>query len=128
RAQAGGFGGATPAATGGGSRRAAATGPAARGRGAKARFQARRDYYPFRLKPDSPVVRQALAAARVAGWEAKLRISNGGLDANWTGRDKIPTGTFGARQNNIHTTEGVVGLAHFTDSCRPALAPATPDG
>ncbi len=96
-----------------------------RGRGAKVRFQVRRDYYPFRLKDDSPVVRQALAAARVAGWEAALRTSNGGLDANWTVRHKIPTITFGAGQNNVHTTEEYVDLASFRDGCRLALALAT---
>jgi tripeptide aminopeptidase len=99
-----------------------------RGRGAKVRFEARRDYYPFRLKADSPVVRQALAAARVAGWEAALRISNGGLDANWTVRHKIPTVTFGAGQNNVHTTEEHVDLTNFRDGCRLALALATHEG
>src|SRR5262249_703999 len=37
-----------------------------RGRPARIRFQARRDYYPFRLKPTSPVVRHAVAAAQRA--------------------------------------------------------------
>ncbi len=106
-------------------RKAAATVTDDRGRGAKVRFEARRDYYPFRLKPDSPVVKQALAGARAAGWEASLRIGNGGLDANWTVRHKIPTITFGAGQNNVHTTEEFVDLTKFRDGCRLALALAT---
>src|SRR5262249_23264387 len=72
------------------------------GKGAKVRFQARRDYYPFRLKPTLPVVRHAQAAAQAAGLQPALRIANGGLDANWLVRHKIPTITFGAGQNNIH--------------------------
>src|SRR5262249_58598590 len=76
-----GFVGAITAAYREAFRKAAATVTDDRGRGAKVRFQARRDYYPFRLKPDSPVVRQAQAAARPAGWEAALRSGHGGLDA-----------------------------------------------
>ena len=50
---------------------------------AKVEFRTRQDYFPFRLKAGSPVVKHALEAARVAGFEPRLRISNGGLDANW---------------------------------------------
>jgi tripeptide aminopeptidase len=120
-----GFVGAITAAYREAFRKAAAQVTDDRGRGARVRFQARRDYYPFRLKPDSPVVRQAQAAARRAGWEASLRVSNGGLDANWTVRHKIPTVTFGAGQNNVHTTEEFVNLTNFRDGCRLALALAT---
>jgi tripeptide aminopeptidase len=106
-------------------RKAAASVTDDRGRGARVRFEMRRDYYPFRLKPDSAVVRRALAAAHTAGWEAALRAGNGGLDANWTVRHKIPTVTFGAGQNNVHTTEEFVDLTNFRDGCRLALALAT---
>jgi tripeptide aminopeptidase len=98
-----------------------------RGRGAKVAFRARRDYYPFRLKPESPVVRYALAASRRAGWEAALRITNGGLDANWTTRRGIPTITFGAGQNNVHTIEEFVDLSEYRAGCRLALALAMQD-
>jgi tripeptide aminopeptidase len=99
-----------------------------RGRSARVRFHTRRDYYPFRLKADSPVVRQALAAARRAGWEAELRLSNGGLDANWITRHGIPTITFGAGQNNVHTVDEYVELSDFAEGCRLALALAAPEG
>ncbi|MCI0456903.1 MAG: M20/M25/M40 family metallo-hydrolase [Gemmataceae bacterium] len=95
------------------------------GKGAKVKFQARRDYYPFRLEERSPVVRQAQDAARRAGWEPTLRITNGGLDANWTTRRGIPTVTFGAGQNNVHTVEEFVDLDNFLGGCRLALALAT---
>src|SRR5439155_9001295 len=73
-----------------------------RGKGAKVKFETRLDYYPFRLDADSPVARQAVAAAESLGWEPTLRITNGGLDANWLVRHGVPTITFGAGQNNVH--------------------------
>jgi tripeptide aminopeptidase len=99
-----------------------------RGRGARVRFRARRDYYPFRLKETSPVARQALAAAARCGWDAKLRLTNGGLDANWLVRHKVPTITFGAGQHNAHTVEEYVDLGEFEEGCRLALALATQEG
>jgi tripeptide aminopeptidase len=99
-----------------------------RGRGAKVRFRARRDYHPFRLKPDAPVVRHSLAAAERAGLHPTLRVTNGGLDANWLVRHGIPTVTFGAGQNNIHTVDEYVDLAEFAAGCRMALALAVGDG
>ncbi|MCI0458851.1 MAG: M20/M25/M40 family metallo-hydrolase, partial [Gemmataceae bacterium] len=76
-------------------------------------------------KPDAPVVRHAVAAAEKAGWQPTLRLTNGGLDANWTVRHGIPTITFGAGQNNPHTVEEYVDLADFDSGCRFALALAT---
>src|SRR5262249_12291591 len=92
------------------------------GRSAKIRFSARRDYYPFRLKETSPVVRDAQAAAGALGWEAQLRVTNGGLDANWLTRHRVPTITFGAGQNNVHTTEEFVHIPDYLDACALALA------
>lgn len=96
-----------------------------KGRGAKIRFQSRLDYFPFRLKPAEAVVRRAEDAARAAGMTPSLRIGNGGLDANWLVRHKVPTVTFGAGQNNIHTTEEFVDLKQFEEGCRMAVAIAT---
>jgi tripeptide aminopeptidase len=93
-----------------------------RGRGARVRFRTRLDYHPFRLKPTAPVVRHALAAAEQAGLAPTLRVTNGGLDANWLVRHGIPTVTFGAGQNNVHTTEEYVELNDFLAGCRYALA------
>src|SRR5262249_36962395 len=104
---------------------AASQGVDDRRRSAGVRFPTGRDYYPFRLKPQSPVVRAALAAGKRAGWQPRLRVTNGGLDANWTTRHRIPTVTFGAGQNNVHTLEEFVNLEEFTASCRMALALAT---
>jgi tripeptide aminopeptidase len=96
-----------------------------RGRKAKVKFTGRLDYHPFRLKEDTPVVRHAKAAALSAGMQPSLRVGNGGLDANWLVRHGIPTVTFGAGQNNIHTIEEYVDLPLFLAGCRMALAIAT---
>ena len=96
-----------------------------RGRKAKVKFTSRLDYHPFRLKEDAPVVRHAQAAAVRAGLQPSLRIGNGGLDANWLVHHGIPTVTFGAGQNNIHTIEEYVDLPLFLTGCRMALALAT---
>jgi tripeptide aminopeptidase len=96
-----------------------------KGRKAKVKFTSRLDYHPFRLKEDAPVVRHAQTAAVRAGLQPSLRIGNGGLDANWFVRHGIPTITFGAGQNNIHTTEEYVDLPLFLAGCRMALALAT---
>ncbi len=96
-----------------------------KGKKAKVRFASRLDYHPFRLKEDAAVVRHAQAAAVRAGLQPSLRIGNGGLDANWLVRHGIPTVTFGAGQNNIHTIEEYVDLPCFLAGCRMALALAT---
>ena len=96
-----------------------------KGRQARVKFSSRVDYYPFRIAADAPVVRHALAAGERAGLKAQVRISNGGLDANWLVRHGIPTVTFGAGQNAIHTVEEFVDLKLFAEGCRMALAVAT---
>ncbi len=92
---------------------------------ARVKFTKRRDYFPFRLKDSSPVVKAAQDASRRAGWESILRSSNGGLDANWLTRNGIPTITFGVGQNNIHTVAEYVEIEDFLDGCKLALAMAT---
>jgi tripeptide aminopeptidase len=93
-----------------------------KGRRAKVKFCTRLDYHPFRLRSETPVVQQALAAARSIGLKATTRVTNGGLDANWMVRHAIPTITFGAGQRNVHTVEEYVDLADFLNGCRLALA------
>ncbi len=93
-----------------------------RGRAARVKFQSRLDYSPFRLRDDAPVVRQALAAAERAGLQPTLRVTNGGLDANWLVRHGIPVVTIGAGQNNIHAIGEYVELSEYLDACRLALA------
>lgn len=92
------------------------------GKIAEVKFDSRLDYYPFRMKEDESVVRHAFRAVEKLGWTATTRIANGGLDANWMVRHGIPTITFGAGQNHIHTTEEYVDLAEFIRGCQVALA------
>lgn len=96
-----------------------------KGRGAKVVFRARRDYNPFRLKDDSAVVRHALTAAEAVGLRPQLRVTNGGVDANWLVRHGIPCLTFGAGQNAVHAIGEWVNVAEFERACRLALALAT---
>jgi tripeptide aminopeptidase len=96
-----------------------------KGRRAKVRFKTRRDYFPFHLKETAAVVRHAQAAAERAGLEPTLRVTNGGLDANWMVRHGIPTVTFGAGQREIHTVDEYVDLTDFLSGCRLALSLAT---
>ena len=91
----------------------------------KVRFVSKSDYHPFRLKDDAPVVQRAAAAVRAIGREPNLRVTNGGLDANWMVKHGIPTVTFGAGQNEIHTAKEYVDLTEFESGCRLALALAT---
>jgi tripeptide aminopeptidase len=97
------------------------------GRTAKVKFTSRLDYLPFRLKDDAPATRRAAAAVRAIGREPVLRVTNGGLDANWMVKHGVPTVTFGAGQNEIHTVKEYVDLNEFDDGCRLALALASHD-
>ena len=95
------------------------------GRTAKIKFTSRLDYLPFRLKEDSPVAQRVAEAVRLNGREPSLRSTNGGLDANWMVKHGIPTVTFGAGQNEIHTVKEFVDLVEFESGCRLALILAT---
>ena len=95
------------------------------GRPAKVKFTSRLDYVPFRMKDDSPAVKRAAAAVEALGREPNLRVTNGGLDANWMVKHGIPTVTFGAGQNEIHTVKEYVDLVEFESGCRLALVAAT---
>ena len=95
------------------------------GRSAKVKFTSRLDYLPFRLKEDCAVAKKAAKAVRAIGRMPNLRVTNGGLDANWMVKHGIPTVTFGAGQNEIHTVKEFVDLTEFESGCRLALALAT---
>lgn len=92
------------------------------GKKAKVKFTSRLDYYPFKLKESAQVVKTACARLTQAGLVPNCRVSNGGLDANWINRHGIPTVTFGAGQNAIHTVEEWVDIPEFIKGCRVALA------
>jgi tripeptide aminopeptidase len=97
----------------------------AEGKTGRVKFTARTNYHPFRMKEGQPVVRRALAAVAAQGHDPSIRLANGGLDANWMVRHGIPTVTFGAGQNEVHTIDEWIDLVEFENSCRLAVALAT---
>jgi tripeptide aminopeptidase len=95
------------------------------GKAAKVKFTSRLDYVPFRIPETAPVVKHAVAAAKSIKLKPITRVTNGGLDANWMVKHGIPTVTFGAGQNDIHTVKEWVDLKEFEAGCRLAVALAT---
>ncbi len=89
---------------------------------AKVKFTNLRSYFPYALKENSPVVKTAQATGESLGWETTLKLSNGGLDANWLTRNGIPTLTFGAGQHDVHTVNEYADLGEFIEGCTFALA------
>ena len=105
--------------------KAAASVTNAQGKSGRVKFKAHTDYHPFRQKESLPVVQRAIAAVKDGGREPAVRSANGGLDANWMVRHRIPTVTFGAGQNEPHTVDEWVNLDEFESACGLALRLAT---
>jgi tripeptide aminopeptidase len=95
------------------------------GKTGKVKFTARTDYHPFRIKENAPVVLRAMEGIRAIGRTPATKVTNGGLDANWMVKHGIPTVTFGAGQNEIHTVNEWVDVPEFLEGCRLAVALAT---
>jgi tripeptide aminopeptidase len=95
------------------------------GKAGKVKFKAETDYYPFRQKESLPVVKRAMAAVAEVGGTPNIRAANGGLDANWMVRHGIPTVTFGAGQNEPHTTDEWINLDEYDRACALAVQLAT---
>ena len=93
-----------------------------KGKHAKVKFRTHRSYFPYRLKENSKVVQAAQSVAATLGWQTTLKLSNGGLDANWLARHGIPALTFGAGQHDVHTIAEYADLKEFIDGCTLALA------
>lgn len=79
-------------------------------------------YHAFALSESSPPVVAALRAVASLGLTPRIRISNGGLDANWLTRHGIPTVTLGCGQHEIHTTSEYVVIDEYLAGCRLGLA------
>lgn len=91
----------------------------------KVKFTPRPDYHPFRIKDNAPIVKRAEVAVKAIGRTPNVRVANGGLDANWMVKHGIPTVTFGAGQNDIHTVKEWVDVPEFHAGCELAVALAT---
>jgi tripeptide aminopeptidase len=95
---------------------------------ADVKFEASHAYPPFNLANDTPAVRHAIRAAEAIGMKPNTVFSNGGLDANWLVKHGLPTVSFGAGQNEVHTVKEYVDLPEFANGCRLAVALATLEG
>jgi tripeptide aminopeptidase len=95
------------------------------GKSGRIKFKVQTDYHPFRIKESLPVVQRAVAAVKAGGTEPDVRVTNGGLDANWMVRHGIPTVTFGAGQNEAHTVDEWINLDEFERGCALAVRLAT---
>ena len=95
------------------------------GKPGKYKFTSRTDYFPFKISEKAPVVAKASRGVTAIGRTPNIRVANGGLDANWMVKHNIPTVTFGAGQNDIHTVKEWVDLVEFEAGCQLALALAT---
>lgn len=96
------------------------------GRRGKLKFNAELKYESFQLSEKEPCVREAVRAIAATGAEPQLRISNGGLDANWLTELGLPTVTLGCGQKNVHTTQEVLDVREYLRGCAIALELAAP--
>ena len=95
------------------------------GKPGRMKFASRTDYFPFKISEKAAVVAKASRGVLAIGRTPNIRTANGGLDANWMVKHNIPTVTFGAGQNDIHTVKEWVDLAEFEAGCQLAVALAT---
>jgi tripeptide aminopeptidase len=95
------------------------------GKTGKIKFTSMTRYYPFDMKEKAPVVRHAIAAVKEAGLKPNVCLASGGLDANWLVRHGIPTVTFGAGQNEVHTVDEWINVDEYQRACRLAVTLAT---
>lgn len=82
-------------------------------------------YESFALDPKEESVQTARAAIESLGMTPELRISNGGLDANWMTNHGIPTVTLGCGQDGIHTVKERLHVDSFLQACAVGLTLAT---
>ncbi len=88
-------------------------------------FESQHKYESFRIDPKSDLVQRASSAIQKVGRTSELKISNGGLDANWMFTHGLPTVTLGCGQSGIHTVNETLNVDEYLDACRIALLLAT---
>jgi tripeptide aminopeptidase len=89
------------------------------------KFTADLKYESFRLSEQEPVVQEAVKAVKALGLPAELKISNGGLDANWLSARGLPTVTLGCGQQDVHTVNESLHIERYQNACQIALLLAT---
>ena len=97
----------------------------AAGKVGKVKIEGRLDYESFRLEKDEPTVQAAVEAVKSLGEKPELKITNGGVDANWLSARGIPTVTLGCGQMNPHMVTETLDLAAYRKACLIARTLAT---
>ncbi|MDA0587008.1 MAG: M20/M25/M40 family metallo-hydrolase [Planctomycetota bacterium] len=82
-------------------------------------------YESFALDPKEASVQAAKAVIESLGLDPVLKISNGGLDANWMSAHGVPTVTLGCGQDGIHTVNERLHVDSFLQACAIGLKLAT---
>lgn len=95
------------------------------GRRGQVDFKAELKYESFKLDETEPAVVEAQRAIRAIGLEPAIRISNGGLDANWLSSRGLPTVTLGCGQQDVHTVRETLHIPSFLSACKIGLLLAT---
>jgi tripeptide aminopeptidase len=88
-------------------------------------FDGQLDYEAFELKRDEPAVVAAIDAVKAEGLEPEVKVSNGGLDANWLTAHGVRAVTLGCGQRNIHTIDERLDVAQYHAARRIAWRLAT---
>lgn len=88
-------------------------------------FKAELKYESFKLDQEDESVQEALRAIRAIGLDPAVRISNGGLDANWLSSRGLPTVTLGCGQQDVHTVKETLRIPSFLAACKIGVILAT---
>ncbi len=88
-------------------------------------FKAELKYESFKLDQEDESVQEALRAIRALGLDPAVRISNGGLDANWLSSRGLPTVTLGCGQQDVHTVKETLHIPSFLAACKIGVILAT---
>ena len=70
-------------------------------------------YEAFEIPENSPLLELVRSEVTKAGRIPEVKISNGGLDANWLAAHGVPTITIGAGQRGIHSPDEKVIISDF---------------
>ena len=95
------------------------------GRPGRIEFKAELKYESFKLDQEDESVQEALRAIRAMGLDPAVRISNGGLDANWLSSRRLPTVTLGCGQQDVHTVKETLHIPSFQAACKIGVILAT---
>jgi len=90
--------------------------------GAEVEFGVEHEYPAYRIPPDAPVARLALAAARRAGLEPTLAATGGGSDANNFNAVGLPTVVLGLGCTGAHTVREQVAVRELVALARYVVA------